>query len=687
MESRRRLGRRRMAHLSEAFPTPSHGLTALWGSTGNIEKTQWQWEAPTKPPPKKSDKPAAFPQWLSQWDTSPKEASSELVNAEELRRIAGQEINPAEDLLLSFRQTLHNPLHGDVSKTCDEFTQRFKQCLSLGLVSDETLNLALQWVTVDIRKVAPNLGFAESQCLTFYQAIWEGIVACKVLRPIDFSAHIMNRLLSLLAQLPLIAEVKILAQSLLHSTSTTQLHSMIPGINMLINAWSQTWLTDPDIRDCTPCLIRAEQSIGVAATRVMKAHKLVMALEEDRNSEADFEMAQKAVYRAKMAIFEGVEAITEVDNVLLPFRTSIEGLADALSNVPRELLRSIISSCSDQITAICDSMEGSLGAFRCHWLSVIAQIPNADLQVLLENWRKVEASRPPLMEMESSDLVLSYWISQGYVKEAPLIRIRFEAYGSQHQDFGPLLFAPDKQKGGCRTDPGAFLAIWHKLGRYEMVYDILSRMLDLGIKVPVDILTQTLEVVSNESPRLALTLYNRYSFIRLGNHQLQLDRCPNFVVSMIKMGVIPPKVIWATLKIPLYEEIPPRPVSSKILAPSMINLIHMMAIEFARSEARSRRVSLRNVMQCLHHLRIHRVSVRPELARAIAYAGITKEVIREQWVGHERLRWALGLIAWVEGQKVADAIDRTVYHWRRHLTEKQRRRIREENVLHVGPID
>ena len=686
MESRRRLGRRRIAHLSEAFPTTPHAPTSLWGSLGDIDRAQWQWQAPTRPP-NKTESAFALPSWLSQWDTSPKGASSELLDIKESPPVAFQYITPADDILRSFRSTLQNVLLDDISGTCDEFTQRFKQSLALGLVSDETLNSALQLFTVDIRRVAPNLDFAESQCLTFYRAIWEGIMACKVVRPIDFSAHIMNRLLSLLAQLPLTKEAKTLARSVLHSTSTTQLRDMIPGINMLINTWSQTWLLDIDAIDCTPLLTLAEKSVQVVATRIIKAHKLIVALEEGPDSEERFAMTQKALHGAQMAIFEAIEATIKVDSLLLPFKSSVECLAEALSNVPGELLSSIVSSCSDQIAAICDSMEGSTRAFRFYWLSLIARMPKADHRALLGCWRKLEIFRGRLTDCQTSDLVLNHWISQGYVENACFVRNRFEAWGSRHQDFITLLLTPDKQRQGRQTNPEPLFSMLRRLGRYEMVCDILSRMLDLGMKVSVDVLVQTLDTTSSYSPRLALSLYKRYLPAQFGYQQLPVDQCPNFVTAMIKDATISPRVIWATLKIPLYEELPPRPVSSKILTPSMVNLIHSMATEFARSEGRSRRVLLRNVMQCLHHLRIHRAPIRSELTRAIAHVGITKEVVREQWIGQERLRWALGLITWVEGQDVADAIDRTVYHWRRHLTENRRHRRREENVLHVGPID
>ena len=687
MESRRRLGRRRMAHVSQHLPATSNDLTSLWGPLGDTDRTQWQWQAP-KMPLSKSKSATSLPSWLSQWDMSSQEPSSEVWDVNEPGVAAAlQTSTPADDILHSFRSTMQNVLLDDVSETCDAFTQRFKQSIALGLASGEVINSALHAVTTDIRRVAPNVDFAESRCLNLYQAIWEGIIACKVLRPVDFPADLMNSLLSLLAELPLTMEVMALARSIIHSTSKSQLRSMFSGIKMLINAWSQTWLSAPEAIDCTPCLTLAEQVVGVSATRVTKAHKLVMALEEDPDCEESFKAAQNSLQTAKTAIIEGIEAANKVESILSPFKTSVEGLAEVIGNVPGELLSSLVSSCSDHISATCNSMKSSPDLLRYYWLSLIARMPNAGHQVLLDSWRKLETFRRPLKDCETSDLMLSHWISQGYVEQAPLIRNNFEAWGSRHEDLCLLLFTPTSQKQNTRTNPEPFFSMLQNLGRYEMVYDIVSRMLDLGIKVSPHIFVQTLDTTSNYSTRLALNLYKRYSPTRFGNHQLQLERCPNFVTAMIRDGTIPPRIIWTTLKIPLYEEIRPRPLSSKALSPSMINLVHLMAIEFARAEGRSRRVALRNVMQCLHHLRMHRVPVRPELTRAIAHVGITKEVLRAQWVGQERMRWALGLISRVEGREVADTIDRTIYHWRRQLTENQRRRKREQNVLRVGPID
>src|SRR5277367_4008699 len=72
MESRRRIGKRRIANLSEVVQTPVQEFGALWGVSGALERQQWQWEAPSRRQPL----PAAggtphLPAWLSNYQPMP----------------------------------------------------------------------------------------------------------------------------------------------------------------------------------------------------------------------------------------------------------------------------------------------------------------------------------------------------------------------------------------------------------------------------------------------------------------------------------------------------------------------------------------------------------------------------------------------------------------------------------------
>jgi hypothetical protein len=212
-------------------------------------------------------------------------------------------------------------------------------------------------------------------------------------------------------------------------------------------------------------------------------------------------------------------------------------------------------------------------------------------------------------------------------------------------------------------------------------------MKDLGLKIPASYLGRSINTMSSYDARLALKIFHLHKGMLLGDMQIRADWIPNFIIALINHRGIAPKQIWEVLKIPIYENIPrsQRHFQRSTLPQSTIDLMHKMALAFAYSDARPPRVALRNVLQCLYHLRIHRAPVGPELSIAVTHIAISEEISNGNWIRQERLRYALDLIDRVEGKDVVEKADATVLNWRMYLAEKQGRENREGNVLRFGP--
>jgi hypothetical protein len=690
LESRRRLGKRRMAHLSEAMPPPTHGLTELWGWFGETDGSRWQWEAPTTRPPKPEHDASLppLPAWLSEWNASPEEDASPSAIEASSKNLTG-EITFGMNELVEFQSNIQNARLGQRHQICLEFNQRLHQNLTIGIVDGSIVYSALQIVTKAIRKGFPDSTLAESYMLDFYQTLWGGITACKVLRPTDFHSSVMDRLVSLLSDLPISLDVQVLAHSILTSSSIRQLREM-SSIRRLVLQWSRTWLEEQLLVDPGPSLAMAEQTVLDAGKDLMQAHELVMSLDP---TSSQISNAHEFLSHAKEGILEGIATVKSAENILLPHQASIMTLADALGKLSPGRLAPIIRSCSDQIVNFCKSTEGSLELFRYHWLSLLARLPNTDTARFRKAWQNLETCKGPLREDLSSDLLLSHWISQGYLPEADTIRNSFEAsverYGGR--DFGSLLFTVQKHGENCWTRATDLFQLLGDVGRYKSTYRVLSRTKSLGVKAPpVDFIRQTLSAMSDSNPRLALKIYNMYVPTVYNVEQMRLYWCSKFLLAMIHDGRVPPNAIWKTLGIPIYSELRKHELpgrSSKPLRPAMIDLLTKMAEAFAHSDARPQRVAFRNVLQCIYHLRRHGAPITPSLARAITHAGITREVNRENWVGSERLRWALRMVEEAEGTAVAQTVDRAVYHWRQAYMKAQAKSWERRKVLHVGPID
>ena len=127
MECRRRLGKRRMAHFSEAVRPPVHDFAALWGLRGTKENNNWQWEAPYKP--SERDATDQLPSWLMDLD-QPMPNNSNHKQLESIDGLAPTlQSNAAGDLEWFRDRILAKMTLADFSSICETFCQTFKQSL------------------------------------------------------------------------------------------------------------------------------------------------------------------------------------------------------------------------------------------------------------------------------------------------------------------------------------------------------------------------------------------------------------------------------------------------------------------------------------------------------------------------------------------------------------------------------
>lgn len=671
------MGRRRLTHLSEAVPTSLSRPGHIWDLLGAADRTQWRWEAPKLRPVRKEGDATALPAWLSEWDTASQEPVEDLrvETAQEKFLVTGE--TTFEEDVRRFREMIRSEPEPDIQ--IGHFNARLKQSLTLGLVPSEMLSLILRRVTEDVHESSKNLKLAQDRCLTFYSVVWDGISASKVLRPADFEGKILNEFVCLLSGLPATGEVQSLAHSILCSASTPQFQYMEHGIISLVKKWSHNWLEAPRVGDYLSLFRTAEDLVVDAKTKLTDAYNLAAALEEGSKTEKDFAMARDVVSAVHIAIYQALVSIGRVERIFSPSKESSKLLADALQNIPHNLFLRVASSCLQNVMKACSRRGNHLRTMRYYWLSTMAQIPKVDTEHFLQTWKELE-TWGDIPENVASDLMLSHWISRGHVRNGIGVRNSFEASTQLvgREDFASLLFALDKHRENSLTRTRELFLLLDKLGKYKKVYKILSRMKDLGLKVPMSCLGRSIDTMSNYDARLALKTFYLHKAMLLGDRRVRLDWIPNFIIALINDRSVTPKQIWGILRIPIYEDLPrsQRHFQATPLSQTMINLLHKMALEFAHSEARPPRVALRNVLQCLYHLRVHRAPISQELSRAMSRAVISEDINNGQWIRDERLRYTLSLIKEIEGEDVAKKVDATVLNWREFLCETQARHYR-----------
>jgi hypothetical protein len=686
MEGRKRLGRRRMTHLSEAVPTSAWYPGSTGGLFGDTTKTQWQWEAPSRRLSRPEVGKVSLPGWLSAWDpTSPEDATARLRtdNTE-----STEESLPIEEDVRQFHEGARNT--SDLDLYLAKFNQKLTQSLTLGVVSNDMLGFILSRITEDIGKLSDDPKLISRRCIAFYTSFWDGVSACKVFGPVDIDGRVLNEFLILISYLKSTDAVQTLANKIIRSSSIAQLQCMELGSMLLVRAWSLSWLETSRSVRCESGFRAVEALLVESRGKLLSAHKLSMNLEIRSASKELIVMARDSLANVYVAISQAMASIATLESIMFPLRASAQLLADTLGSTPRESILKMMSSWEEDLRTICNLRPNESSKLRYHWLITIAHLSIIDSRTFFQMWQRLEKDGK-VSENQASHILLIHWTSQGKVAESARVRNSFEASASRYgeENFASLLFALEKHREKSLTRTRELFHLLEGLGRYKTVYKILSQMNGLGLKVPVGFLGQAVENLSKYDSSLALRAFHLHKTIILGDRRFRLDWVPKFVLSLVHNRSVKPEEIWHLLGIPIYTSLPSfkRRFQRTILPQTQIELLHQMALEFANSKARPTRVAIRNILQCLYHLRVHRAPIAADFSRAMSRAGISQEILNGQWIRQERLQYILNLIENLEGKTIADQVNATVASWRQNLSTKQAEQRREGNALRIGPID
>jgi HPt (histidine-containing phosphotransfer) domain-containing protein len=658
MESRRRIGKRRIAHLSEAFNTTGQDFGLLWGLTGASDRQQWEWEAPSRRQPLPAiDGTPHLPAWLSDYepisvddlrDTS--EVEESILDREGLSKIS-------ENDLRTFKEALKASSTQRIQDLCDTFNQSFKQKLILGLVSREMLIESLQNVTEAIRQVTDDKLLADLYCLLFYKATWHGMTGCKVLWPADFGADLLNKLLVLLGELHCAPAVQDLAIDVICTASQDHLTHMEDGVLKVAKAWLSSW-----------------SSVGI-----------------------DCELANM-----ELTPSHHLEPVMPKRQSL---KESAANLVKFLGQLQSNITPPILHASTDHLISIFANLNRSfeiLRTLRYSWLSVIANMPRVGETLLLEIWSRMDFSPAssknsghyapnirPLRLRESCNLLLDFWISHGQIKEAGNLRATYLeiAQKSGHSDSaGSLLQALNQCKERWWSKAECLFRILRGQGKPKAVYGVFRGLLAQNLIPAAYSVGREIYYMSRIDPRLALEMYKLYNRVEHDKTRFLLDWCPNLVIAMIRSPDFAPAEIWSVLRVPVLDP-KRRSMSCKPLHPARIRLIHRMALEFAAADCRSPRLALRNVVQCMLYLRRHGVPVSTDLSRALTEAGIARSILDQRCIGRRKAEWIIEIVRQVEGCEVSTKMDQILQTWLTKRIAEQKRLNREGNPLGIGPID
>ena len=175
-------------------------------------------------------------------------------------------------------------------------------------------------------------------------------------------------------------------------------------------------------------------------------------------------------------------------------------------------------------------------------------------------------------------------------------------------------------------------------------------------------------VVANEvTKHITLNLQTALDIFK-ADPRLRVEDCPGLVERMITEPVSEHPDVFVFLerdrgllgsvgstvhsKRPLY-------VNSKRVA-----LLHSMALAYAEAPHLNPRQAYRKVRRCLDFFRDRPDLLGPDMSQALTKAGILRYLEAGMWVSTIRHNYIMGYVKHLEGEEVANELDRVVWDWR-----------------------
>ncbi|CZR50590.1 uncharacterized protein PAC_00464 [Phialocephala subalpina] len=615
LEARRRMGKRRMAHLSADCPPPLPSISSLWGSFWEVDRSQWQWEAPRSREPE----PESFAPARSRvQDKVRKSVSKSKVTT---KAFSHQDV-------LTFRSKIKSCDPDKLPAICNDFNQHFKHSLTHGTAPETAIIHALKGIPRDLRRASPSA--AEHQCLDLYNAMWDGFMACRILRKDYLEVAITKSFMTALGNLSMTMEVQKLVISVIGTLSAEQLDASTQAIGTMVDRLVDSWL--PTITESS------HSNIGV----------------------------KRALHSFP------------------------QELAKVLRCLPEKTLFSVFHRGSKRISLFHEAATGVPIDVRYTWLFLASQLPGVSKEMFLWSWKTMEACGVPLQENIMSTIILQYWIEQDRLLGVDMEYLNggHRKMVSRGEGFGPLLHLLEDDEDLIWNLRKQLINMLLAVGQHQTLYNIFSHMKEHKKPLSMPLLGRILEATVTSEGAFALRLYRKCIDMRGEDKQRFIpELCPNFVLSLVNNPDITWPHIWHIIRIPFRGDVsrlPKSRVGSPPITPKKIELVTKLAVAFARSKTRPPRVILRNVSQCLLYLRRHNATLNPDVSRALTQAAINLKMKFNKAVPQERAEWAVRIIQSVEGPDVAEAVHTIVNIWNERIYEKQRRAI---NVLGVGPID
>ncbi|KAK3897803.1 hypothetical protein C8A05DRAFT_19502 [Staphylotrichum tortipilum] len=651
LESRRRLGRRRMADAStwHGPPTPPP-----WAFLAPLNLTQWTWQ----PPSLTRDTGRTWPRHD---DDAIAIAAGELASLRTDRPRGGDDgppigaltsavsLGPSStaaitkqasryaDLMGDFRRTAMHPDDDAFAAATNKMCAKFQQKIMLGEISpDEVISLSTEiWRTLDLRLQGSPLCCRLS--LSFCRAVMDGLTTSRVFTPSLLGLPFWDTLLAEMSNPPPDDALCHLLVSVMKSMPAVHRPHVSDRISALLARFASEWdnsASGPQGRD-----IRRLLDISILGEHHVKQEEVVLPLP---------------------ACLRQAKTLSE----LLPGATP-EEIKELLSDAQRRILNEAVTVTADR------------RALRYSWLYLLAQTPQVNEDYLFEAAAALSApslNTQPLSMIEVSSLLLTQWISRGYVMSPELVHQTFRRHRPECDEAAlASLFLALFHRGKSESRKGHYRSAWKFLSKISQT-DYVIQSLTLEAQ-PGNLPVRMLEdlACSSHDHRAAIALRDLWS-TRIRTSDLP-EWYPGtfgrYATAIIQDPSIPAKEIWRVLDIGKLERKGTTFVTRmqrhrNVFGRSRAAIVEKMAKEFMTAPHLSNRAALRHVTRCFAFLRVVRGAAPDDILLDI-YRLVTHDLWDDKPGRTKRLLWFLRLLERRHGIEVSWPSRLVLKEWRARM--------------------
>ncbi|POS87643.1 hypothetical protein EPUL_000263 [Erysiphe pulchra] len=715
MESRRRLGKRRMAYTFETIPSDKIEPWTWWRYLREYDFTDWKWEAPRSfsiTQELKIDVSECSP---ADWLLSIFNISKKGINSSKTSRLEYSNDMPLYEELYNLRATIDNGSKEIIIQACQKLNIAFNKSLRNGILRDKEIVQIIDEVSQQLRETMLEADFNNSLCYLFYQTTLDGLGIVDSRNCTNSIFQPTIAMLKWLSKLPLNLKAQVLVASIIQNLPSHLVKEVPYEIfQTIFISWVLSWRDDLNQVDPVDCLHR--HSERTLEDYFSIAEEITSRINQELLSIDDLISQHKITYeinillcQSRLKILTALKAIENAENILIPNYLSSKNLAKTFASLPPNMMMKLVTDCSRNLHDEFQQNKNSNSQnIKKYWLTALSQISTLNDEEFLSLWKYLDNQCDSLSTFSYPELFINRWKNQCTPEEQAHIRNNIRITNIfPDEEFGQwvslinVIYKCYPLESHFKNI-GALFGILYEFGKVETLGNIILHMSEMSPRLSAEILEFVLEKVIHYNSEMAWKIAmvsptmkpgRKYRSERYpnGDHRtLRYSYCPNFVYWMIKDSKINPKFIWKLLRIPIHSEYNPRyrnQPSNKPLHPQTEALLKGMAVSFANAERLSPRVAFRNVMHCWHHLCHHKAHIDIIIVRALIHSGITRCIINGVWVPESRKNWLFFLLEQVEDDCSVKKADQIVTAWNKTVTSNKIWHQRESNVLRVGPID